>query len=212
MIEQVVTCTACDLGGPGVPPTIIDRPVTVVAGAPDGTEAGLEELEPFLAHAGIGPVSWVHAVACPTIQVTPNHIEACVGNLHAQLEATRAGHDQPFVLLVGLPALKAVRPDLDLVYGRGRPFRSENRNDPTVFYAIFDPRRPHHTDDLIDGLDTFARLVAADNWVDFIPDTCSACNDRWVWIDDPAGLGWCEQHLPAAGRAHFERLAALKAG
>lgn len=222
VINQVLTCTACDLheqctlpvafrGDPG--------PIVVVGEAPGEQEdlAG----EPFVGPAGkllaqllteadIPPdsVAYVNAVACfPHGPPSWDQMRSCDANKWAQLDYLNPTH----VLLLGKVALKSMRPDLDLPRGRARPFLARGRICFSTYHPAAALRNGSYEQTLRDELVVFRQLLDSPDWQAFIPVSCAACAVEAEWWED-TGLGWCRVHLPAAHVAAYEaRQAAVAA-
>lgn len=232
VIEQVITCTACDLHAQCSSPVAFRAPktcATVVVGEAPGKDEDAQgqpfvgmagqKMEELLTAAGIDPalVGFVNTVSCfPHGTPEWDHVHACADNKRAQLDLL----DPTWVLLVGKVALKGTRPDLDLKHGRGRPFVHDGRVHFCTYHPAAALRNGHYEECLAEDLAVFAemiRYVAADttgerpyrSWTRFVPDECSACLNRAEWWEQPAGLGWCEVHMPDEGKRHFAGLARL---
>lgn len=173
--ERILDCTGCELhtdnGGP-VPfhgPT--PAAVAVVGEAPGAEEtkqgrpfigpAG-ELLREEMRNAGIDPdaLFWANTVSCkPPTNPTGEHVNACSGNLTAQLELA----DPKWVLLVGGVALGAIRPDLKVSKMRGHCIHRGER----VYYSLFHPafilRQQKMRPRLAADLRMFARMLREDN-------------------------------------------------
>jgi uracil-DNA glycosylase len=215
VIEQVITCTRCELSaqcnGP-VPLRGDPSPIAIVGEAPGETEdqAG----QPFVGPAGrllddildecgiTEPVGICNSVSCfPHGTPTWDHIQACRPNVDAQLDYL----DPIWVLLLGRVALAGFRPDIPLRRGRGRPFLDHKR----ICFATYHPaaalRNGSYRDCMRGDLEVFRELLdaGADNWMRFIPDSCAACPNPAEWYED-SGIGWCPVHLPARLRPVYD--------
>lgn len=224
IMEQVVTCEACELHAQCTAPVFMSGPspsaITVIGEAPGGQEdkAG----EPFIGPAGqllrsalttvgidVTTVAFVNTVSCYP-NGTPNwdHMAACAQNKADQIEYAGS----KWLLAVGQVALKGFVPHVAIKHGRGRPFIIDGR----IVYATYHPaaalRNSNYEAAMIDDLERFVQVVAADDPFAFIPDECSGCtSDEVCWYED-SGLGWCVNHIPEHDQvAYAERMALVAA-
>lgn len=215
VIEQVVSCTNCELHARCTAPVAFRGPaharIAIVGEAPGRQED--DQGQPFVGPSGAlinellaevditEEVAFVNTVSCyPHGTPTWDHINACAVN-----KATQLQYLEPiWVLLLGRVALKATRPDLDIKRGRGRPFLHQNR----IHYATYHPaaalRRTTYADSLRDDLVLFKTIVdAGDEWWNHIPDSCAACPLVPALLEE-TGLGWCPVHMPGDARKRYE--------
>lgn len=217
--NQVLKCTSCALyrecdHGPipySFTGTLGERPPFVVVGeapGPDEDRVGRpfvgksgRLLRAMMAEAGLPEPAFCNVVSC-----FPNkggrvrapsaaEIEACRGNLMAQLEAI----DAPFVLLAGAVAVHQWRQDLTVTETRGQVYvwmrrwavmpithpASLLRNPSTV-------RREEMKADLAQ----FNELVRYGDGIDplwRLGDMCIKCGG-YVTHYDEEGVPWCETH------------------
>jgi uracil-DNA glycosylase len=220
VVAKVVDCTECELhrnctlpvpfrGDPGR--------IAVIGEAPGETEdregrpfigpAG-QLLERHLRRAGLGTdLAFLNTVSCfPHGTPTWDHVRSCDGVKWTQLAFLKPN----CVLLLGRIALRGMRPDLDLRYGRGRPF--EHRG--IVCFASYHPaaalRNGKYERVLRDDLKIFHDVAHSADWRAHIPDTCAGCENDAEWWE-ACGLGWCRQHLPEHERAAFDARQSLLA-
>jgi DNA polymerase len=215
VVEEVITCTACELheqcSGP-VPMRGEPSSVAIVGEAPGETED--LQGQPFIGPSGkllqdlldefaFPPMGVLNTVSCwPHGTPTWEHVLACAPNKAAQIDY----FDPQFLLLLGVVALKSMRPELSVRRGRARPFKHEGR----VCFATYHPsaalRHPQYEDAMRADLEVFRELIdcGRDGWLKYIPATCSTCANDAVWWEEPAGLGWCEIHLPDKERGPYE--------
>lgn len=223
VIEQVLSCTNCALhaqctapvpmrGEPGL--------LAIVGEAPGETED--REGRPFIGPAGkllqsvldefnFPPAGIVNSVSCfPHGAPDWEQLKACEGNKWAQLDYL----SPTYILLLGRVALKGMRSDLELKRGRARPFRIRER----ICFATYHPaaalRNGTYEQGMRADLETFRELIAAegDGWLDYIPQSCSACPNPAEWYEEDTGLGWCPIHLPSTEKGkHSDRQALIAA-
>lgn len=217
IMEQVVTCEACELHQQCTAPvmgTIPDTVKVAILGEAPGQQEDAEGA-PFIGPAGqllramlteagfdLDTVAFINTVSCyPHGTPTWDHIRACADNKAAQLALAKPR----LVIPVGKVAIKGVKPYLDVKHGRGRPFV----HDGMVFCATYHPaaalRNGNYERAMEQDLQTAAAMLAADDgepwdewpsWVgDFLLDNCAACPVEMFLIDSD-GLGWCEVHMP----------------
>jgi uracil-DNA glycosylase family 4 len=223
VVDQIISCTRCELHEQCVAPVPMrGEPslAAMVGEAPGDTEdqAG----RPFIGPAGrllqglldefhFPPMGVLNTVSCKP-HGTPNwdHINACDINKWAQLNY----FNPKFVLLLGKVALKSTRPDLDLKRGRARPFRVRGR----IFFCTYHPaaalRNGTYESGMRSDLEVFRELIdtSGDNWMRFIPQSCSSCPLDAEWFESESGLGWCPVHLPASEvKAHQARMKMIAA-
>lgn len=223
VIEQIVTCTNCDLVDQCTSPVPFrGQPsrIVVIGEAPGETEDRVGK--PFVGPAGrllgrvfgdVGldePMGVVNTVSCfPHGTPTWDQVVACEGNKWAQIDHL----DPTYILLLGNIALKGMRRELSITHGRRRPFLVHNR----ICYATYHPaaalRNSAYEAELLADMKQFRNILDAgvDRWIEWIPDTCAGCGIEPIWYED-TGLGWCPLHLPAsqqpAYNANQDRLAA----
>jgi len=207
VVGQVLECTACELAsGYGGPVFMEGRSRVAILGESLTLEADVvgrpfagksrELLERLLTGAGLEPadLAWVNAVSCATAgPPSLEHLQACAPNVVVQLDYSGA----EFVLVLGRQNLQAMRSDLDMAFGRARPFMVGGR----VFFSTYHPltalqRRAAEVEMEAD-VGSFARLVdlGVERWVEAIPDTCAACSE-FVVLFEESGIGWCQDHRP----------------
>lgn len=215
VVENVITCTSCDLhaqcSGP-VPMRGEPAQVAVVGEAPGETEdlqgspfigpAG-KLLQGMLDAFGFPPMGVLNTVSCwPHGTPTWEQVVACAGNKWAQIDY----FNPQFLLLVGGVALKGMRPDLGLKRGRGRPFHHQGR----ICYATYHPaaalRHQPYEDAMRADLELFRDIIDSgrDGWMKYIPTSCAACANNAEWYEEGVGLGWCPIHLPDRERGPYE--------
>jgi uracil-DNA glycosylase len=214
LIAQIIDCERCELhaqctlpvpfsGDPGAILIIGEAPGEVEdkIGRPFVGPAG-ELLRRCLVRSGFDPdaLAYCNTASCyPNGTPTWDHVRSCDQNKWDQIDYI----SPDWILLLGKVALRAMRPELTISEGRGRPFLHRNR----ICFASFHPsaalRNAKYERGLKRDLDTFARLTAAPDWQAFIPDDCSACETDALWWD-PSGLGWCDRHIPEPERAGYD--------
>jgi DNA polymerase len=222
VVERVLSCTKCELHVIGSAPVALKGPtpcdIAVVGEAPGEQEDRLGQpfvgpsgqlVDQLLTETGFDPsqMAWVNTTSCwPKGAPTWDHIHACDTNKWDQINLA----NPTYLLLFGSVALKAMRADLDIKRGRGRPFTHRNR----ICFATYHPaaalRNPNYLDSMRADLTRFRQLTQAgsDNWNAFIPDSCAACPIEPVWIED-SGIGWCQLDLTGeekdkwSGRQHL---------
>lgn len=214
LVAQILDCTRCELHAQcTLPVTFYGQPgrVLVIGEAPGEQEdrtgrpfigpAG-DMLRRCLERSGFEPdtLAYANTVSCfPHGSPTWDHVRSCNQNKWDQVDYI----DPTFILLVGKVALRAMRPDLDLSHGRGRPFIHNNR----ICFASYHPsaaiRNGKYERGLKRDLDVFAQLVQSGNWQAFIPDNCAGCDSDAVWWET-SGLGWCPAHMPDDQRLEYD--------
>lgn len=217
VVGQVLGCTRCELheqctmpvafrGDPGTIAVVGEAPGEQedIAGQPFVGPAG-KLLDQILTEADIRPAAYLNTVSCfPHGAPTWDHVRSCATNKTAQLDYL----NPRYVLLLGKVALKGMRPELDLKWGRARPFLVGGR----VCFAVYHPaaalRNHRFEETLRDELHLFRRLLDAADWQDLIPPTCASCAIGAEWFED-SGLGWCRLHLPSALVAAYDARQAL---
>lgn len=205
--EDILDCTRCELSGKVTSPVPFFGPVPnrlAVLGEAPGEQEDLRG-QPFIGPAGqlarkimgelgLDPESmtWINTVSCfPRGTPTEDHVKACAYHRERQLEAV----SPEFLLIYGQVALQALRPDLMIKRGRGRPFM---HND-IVCMAVYHPsavlRRSLMEQPFREDLLRFIEMVSGgrDKWWEFVPDRCAWCLD-YVDRYDPAGIGICATH------------------
>lgn len=213
--ERILECEACELHKECTP-VPFHGPVPAfiaVLGEGPGKEEAVKG-QPFVGPAGrllrteletvgLDPesLSWMNVTCCwPGPATNPNdeQVAACVPNRDMQLALL-----QPTWLLVfGQTALGAIRPDLTIKHGRGRPFAYGG----AVAYACYHPsaalRNSVMLQPLREDLQKFVDLVDAgiDVWWQGVSDRCIQCVD-FVERYDESGIGWCPRHDPRTGAA-----------
>lgn len=231
VMEQVITCEACDLVTGCTGPVFMTGPTPariVVLGEAPGKQED-EQGAPFVGPAGQlmrrtltdagfdvdADIVFVNTVSClpnrsPTAP-TPEweHVIACTPNKNDQIELA----DPRLVLTVGKVALKSCRRELDMKV-RGRPFLHNGR----VTFATYHPsaalRNGNYEEAMLADVAAFRELydayvVRGEEWTKFIPDQCAGCSSIDVIWFEAAGLGWCEIHLPDQERPLWEERSAL---
>lgn len=208
--EAVLGCTRCELNERCVAPVPFhsppDNPKIVVVGAAPTDEAdqtgevftGAEKtmIEGHLVAAGFDPATfgWVNAVCCaPGDGLQPEHVAACHDNLVDQIRLLAP----QWVLVLGRVALQSLRPELEISWGRGRPFTVDAFNDETIFFATFHPGHALRTgrgEEMMQmDIGRFKMMVDTVDPVRFIPDTCARCDEWTVWFDRMVGWGRCDR-------------------
>lgn len=214
VVEQILTCTSCELHAQCTAPVPMHGKSHLVAlGEAPGETEDLQG-QPFIGPAGkllqelldefhFPAPALVNTVSCyPHGTPTWDHMQACDTNKWTQIEHL----DPQFVLLLGRVALKGMRPDLDLKRGRARPFKHRDR----ICFATYHPaaalRNGTFEQGMRSDLEIFRELIdtGRDGWMKFIPHSCSACPLGADWFEADAGLGWCPVHLPASERAAYD--------
>lgn len=213
VMEQVVSCTACELHEQCSAPVAFRGPtpqdVAVVGEAPGEQEDKLGK--PFIGPAGKLLADELNKVGldldgmfvCNTVSCWPHgtptakHVQACAPNKWAQLELA----NPKWVLLLGKVAFHAERPDLELSRFRGRPFRPIEHGP--IFMTTYHPaaaaRNGLYRREMAGDLAKFRELTDTDNWTSLIGDTCSSCSFEWVWLDR-MGVPYCPDHLTDEAR------------
>jgi uracil-DNA glycosylase len=212
---QILDCERCELHAQCTLPVPFSGepgPIAIIGEAPGEEEdkAGRPFIGPagqllrqLLVRSGFDPdtIPMMNTACCwPHGTPSWDHIRSCNTNKWDQINYL----DPTYILLLGKIALRSMRPDLDISQSRGRPFLHHNR----ICFASFHPaaalRNGKYERGLKRDLDLFAKIVAADDWSDFIPDDCARCDaDAELWED--AGLGWCPQHIPDPLRDGYDR-------
>jgi uracil-DNA glycosylase len=209
--ERILECESCDLHQTGTPvPFHGEAPAHIaVLGEGPGKEENARG-RPFVGPAGrlfreeletvgLDPeaLTWMNVTCCwggPGTNPSPEHVAACRENREMQLDLIRP----TWLLIVGQVALQAVRPDLHIRRGRGRPFYYRG----AVAYCCYHPsaalRNAVMLQPLREDLARFVDIVDAgvENWWQSISDRCVTCAD-YVHRYDPAGVGWCLRHWPS---------------
>lgn len=210
LILQILDCERCELHAQCTLPVPFTAPepaapggIMIIGEAPGEEEdkAGRPFIGPagqllrrLLERSGIDPNSaFIANTVCCFPHSTPSwdHVRSCAKNKRDQIELADPKH----ILLLGGVALRAVRVDLNISKSRGRPFLHRDR----ICFASFHPaaalRNHKYERGLKNDLDTFSKLIVADNWGTLIPDDCALCDeDAEYW--DNSGLGWCANHIP----------------
>lgn len=207
--ERVLDCEACELYANCTSPVPFSgpspAPIAVLAEAPGERED--KEGQPFIGPAGqlarehlravgLDPdqLAYFNSVSCfPRGTPTPEQVKACLPNRELQWDLI----DPAFVLVFGKTALQALRPDLEIKRGRGRPFFYRG----AIVWAVYHPAAILQNRILEvafrEDLEGFAKMVkqGRDEWWRSVPDRCVACSDFVVRFDE-SGIGRCERHLP----------------
>lgn len=208
--EQILDCSGCELvqRNPPVPFYGPTPAFVAVLGEGPGSEE-TKQGRPFVGPAGqvarehltavgLDPESltWFNVTCCwPGVGKNPGeqHVKACAPNFEMQLALL-----QPtWMLVFGQSALGAIRPDLAIKRGRGKPFAYED----TIAYAAYHPsavlRNRILEQPFREDLERFVDMVDAgrDHVHEFISDRCVECPD-FVERYDEAGIGRCSRHLP----------------
>lgn len=208
-MEQVVTCTECDLHAKCSGPVALagDTPSRVaVMGESPGTaedEAGLL----FVGAAGvllrdalgdyesiIGPYAMLNVVSCASGGTpTKKHVNACAENRTAQLRVI----EPEYVLVLGTTAAKAMAPSIgEIEYARQHPFEMDGRVYVPALHPAAAMRDGVLKEQFLEDVSFFAEVIInGRSWATLIPDSCSSCASDQVWISS-TGLGYCEVHLP----------------
>lgn len=223
VVEQVLTCTSCELHAQCTSPVPFrGKPssIAVVGEAPGEVED--RRGRPFVGPSGrllgglfaevglAGPMGVCNTVSCfPHDTPTAAQVAACEHNKWTQIDYL----NPTFILVLGKVALQGMRRDLQIRTARARPFLVRDR----ICFAAYHPaaalRNGAREDDLRADLAGFKQLVdaGADKWMDFIPESCAGCGIEPEWFEDN-GLGWCQLHLPAnqvaPHKAHHAMVAA----
>lgn len=206
---EILECEGCDLNERCTSPVPFHgptpAPVAVLGEAPGEQEDA--QGQPFVGPAGelarrhlkmvgLDPdeLAWFNVCSCwPRGTPTADQITACAGNRESQLALIRPD----FLVAFGRTALQALRPDLDIKRGRGRPFL----HGDTVAWGVYHPAAILRNRLLVhsfhEDLEAFADMVAGgrETWWKFAPDRCASCPD-FVALFDETGIGWCERHRP----------------
>lgn len=223
VIEQVVTCTNCELVEQCTSPVPMrGQPsrIVVVGEAPGETEDQVGK--PFVGPAGrllgrlfqeVGitePMGVVNTVSCwPHEAPHWDHIVACEDNKWAQIDWL----NPTYCLLLGQVALKGMRRALAIKTARARPFIVRDRICWATYHPAAALRNGEYETKLVADLVRFRELLdgGPDQWRTFVPDSCAACSVDAEWWEEN-GLGWCRLHLPdsevAAYNAAHDRAAA----
>lgn len=217
VMDLVLDCVNCELHTRCTAPVFMSGPTPnrwVILGEAPGRQedkqgvpfvgpAG-EILRDHLTQVGFDPdqTTFINTVSCfPDGTPEWEHVNACEQNRVWQLELA----DPKFVLCVGKVATKAINRSLDMKHGRGRPWLGA---DGRVYMATYHPaaalRNTNIESAMHDDLVTFAEMIAADDWMDFVRFTCSACPLDMCWMGADH-LVWCEAHLPAIERVARDR-------
>ena len=217
--EDILGCTRCELSGKCRSPVPFFGPVPnrlAVLGEAPGEQEDLKG-QPFIGPAGqlarkhmsqlgLDPegFTWVNTVSCfPRGAPTEEHIKACAYHRERQLEAVAP----EFLLIYGQVALQALRPDLQIKRGRGRPFL----HGDIVCMAVYHPsavlRRSLMEAPFREDLERFVKMTEAgrNRWWEFVPDRCAWCPD-FVDRFDPSGIGTCVTHLQKQERVRAAQL------
>jgi len=214
LTAQILDCERCELhaqctlpvpfsGEPGSIVVIGEAPGEQedIAGRPFVGPAGAL-LRTCLTRSGFDPngLAYVNTACCwPHGPPSWDQVRSCDQNKWDQI----AYLDPTYILLLGKVALRAMRPELDISRARSRPFLHRDRICFATFHPAAGLRNGKYERGLKRDLDTFTRLVRADNWQDLIPDDCSACEaDAICW--ETSGLGWCDRHVPEPERAAYD--------
>jgi DNA polymerase len=218
-VEQVVSCTNCELHTQCTAPVAFSGPtpadIAIVAEAPGKTED--EKGEPLIGRAGqllrehlldVGldgekvTIAFMNTVSCyPNGTPTPEHVKACANNKEIQLTTI----DPTWVLLMGKIALKAERPEFEIGRARAHPWR-RHADSSRIMFATYHPaaalRNSIMEKSMNEDLHLFAAMVedGVENWMEYISDRCIICGDFMYWLE-VSGLAYCEQHMPEEGRA-----------
>jgi uracil-DNA glycosylase len=213
LVAQIVDCERCELHAQcslPVPFSGQPGPIVVLGEAPGEEEdrvgrpfvgpAG-QLLRTLLRHAGLDPESlaYVNTASCfPHGTPSWDHVRSCNQNKWDQIDYL----NPTYLLLLGKVALRSIRPDLEISGGRSRPFLHADR----ICFASYHPsaalRNGKYERGLKRDLDAFVKIVHANDWHTFIPDTCSRCDANAVWWET-TGLGWCPDHLPDHEKAAY---------
>lgn len=221
VVEQVVSCTRCDLSSHcRAPVPFRGKPsrIVIVGEAPGALED--QEGRPFIGPSGqrlkemltyVGltePMGVVNTVSCfPHGTPQPEHVRACEDNKWAQINYL----NPTYLLLLGRVALKAMRPDLDLHHGRSRPFIVRDRVCWSTYHPAAALRNGRFDTDMRKDLKLFAAMVELEDWEALVPDNCSGCAAPATWFEEESCLGWCSIHLPnSQADAYHARMQLLK--
>jgi DNA polymerase len=206
---QVIGCRNCGLVDKCTRPVPFDGPfpseVAVVGEAPGRVEDATGK--PFVGPSGelarsiveprLGQVPWLNVVSCwPNRTPTAAEVEACKGNLHAQLRLI----EPRLLLLFGGVAASAWVSDLRVGELRGRWFKTDIMGlDRTIYGMVtWHPaavlRNRNLLVDVLDDLRTFRESVGTDGippYVYYPCVKCGSCVDPHVTDE---GLSWCRKH------------------
>lgn len=205
--ERILDCEGCALvkGCSAPVPFFGDAPNDIaVLGEAPGQQEDLKG-QPFIGPAGqlarkhlrevgLDPekLTWFNTVSCnPNGTPTAAHVQACSSNREAQ----RALIDPTWLLVFGRVALQALRPELDIKRGRGRPFVYKGSIAFAAYHPSFALRNRLMEEPFREDLEKFAKMVAGgkDHWWEHVSDRCVACLD-YVESFDETGIGRCARH------------------
>lgn len=216
--DEVRGCRRCPLGdrhnGPVPFKAPRSRPVLAVVGEAPGLQED-RKVAPFIGKSGkllrkaladagfpVEEVAFLNTVSClPTDagrshnrprQPTKDETGACRRNLFDQLAVLRA----TFVLLAGVHALHAFRPDLQLAKHHGRLYVWEAKYLvlPTYHPASVARRNRDARDAFYDDIATIRQLVKGDLPPEaVISGWCSTCGEPAEFFD-PNMAGYCPLH------------------
>jgi DNA polymerase len=220
VMGQILDCECCELHrvGTGPVPFIGPTPnyVAVVGEAPGANEdkAGKPFIGPSgkllrnaLSEAGfnIDQLFVCNAVSCfPNRTPTMGEVNACSGNLRAQLEL--AG--PTWVLLLGGTALSTLRADCKISRARGHVFvPDDERNYFVTYHPSYALRQAKAEAVMKTDLVAFWKMITAPleqgklpGWLAYTCDDCLGCglspddageHDEVIRFDDMGG-SWCE--------------------
>jgi uracil-DNA glycosylase family 4 len=208
---SILDCTACELHAQCTAPVPFSGPspaTIAVLGEAPGEQEDIQG-RPFVGPAGqlirrllrevagVDPEScaWFNVASCwPRGTPSPEHIAACAGNRERQL-----AHLSPtWLLVLGSVALQALRPELTITRGRGRPFLYNDVVTMACYHPSAALRNRMMENPLRDDLRKFGGMVRSgrEHWWAFIPEKCARCLDFVVRYDE-TGIGFCRTHDPA---------------
>lgn len=218
-VGQILDCERCELHEQCTLPVPFDGvpgPIVVVGEAPGEEEDRVgrpfvgpsgQLLRQLLVRSGFDPdtLAYVNTASCwPHGAPGWDHVRSCDQNKWDQIEYLAP----TYLLLVGKVALRAMRFDLDISHGRGRPFIHRDYLCFATFHPAAALRNAKYERGMKRDLDVFAKIVqAGDDWPAHIPDSCSGCDENAVAWEEASTLGWCPRHAPEAVReGHYTRM------
>lgn len=209
--EQILDCTRCALHERATAPVPFHGPVPAfiaVLGEGPGREED-EKGRPFVGPAGrllretfetvgLDPetMTWMNVTCCwagVARNPTEDHVKACTPNRELQLELLNPS----WLLVFGQSALQAIRPDLTIRRGRGRPFLYGEAVAYGVYHPSFVLRNGLMAQPFQEDLEHFVSILddGREEWWRHASDRCVECVD-YVESYDEYGIGWCRRHLP----------------
>lgn len=222
---DVGSCRACDLSK-HARPVLFHGPTparfVIVGEAPSTVES--RRREPFVGPAGLllrnmlrqakiplDDIVLVNAVSCQAFGTpTREHVEACHGNLMAQLELA----DTPHIVAAGMTALTALIPDAKNV-GRlhGAVLKLGEWNVMPVFHPSYILRNKSNWQkrkviDCLETMDALSKGFLDPEWL--AGPTCAEC-DKKAEVWDERMMPYCPKHQKAIKTRKLRTKRELKA-